>query len=130
MQKGGRSLPRKPKRPCSYPGCPNLTDGRFCEKHQRQENRRYEKYDRDPAVKKRYGRSWRKIRDSYAKEHPFCEECFRKGIMIAVEEVHHIKPLSEGGTNNKENLISLCKSCHARVHAKRGDRWNRKATLK
>ena len=26
-------MPRKPKRPCSYPGCPNLTDGRFCEEH-------------------------------------------------------------------------------------------------
>ena len=24
-------MPRKPKRPCSHPGCPNLTDGRFCE---------------------------------------------------------------------------------------------------
>ncbi len=26
-------MPRKPKRPCSYPGCPNLCDGRFCEEH-------------------------------------------------------------------------------------------------
>lgn len=24
-------LPFKPKGPCSYPGCPKLTDGRFCE---------------------------------------------------------------------------------------------------
>ena len=38
-------MPKKPKRPCSYPGCPKLTDGRFCEEHQRQENKRYEKYD-------------------------------------------------------------------------------------
>lgn len=119
-------MPRKPKRPCSYPRCPNLTDGRFCEKHQREENRRYEKYDRDPAVKKRYGRSWKRIRDSYVKAHPFCEECFKKGIMVPVEEVHHISPISEGRTHNKENLISLCKSCHARIHAQRGDRWNRK----
>ena len=43
-------MPRKPKRPCSFPGCPNLTDGRFCEKHEKEENKRYEKYDRDPAV--------------------------------------------------------------------------------
>ena len=28
-------MPRKPKRPCSYPGCPKLTDGRFCEEHQK-----------------------------------------------------------------------------------------------
>lgn len=119
-------LPRKPKRPCSYPGCPNLTYGRFCEKHQREENKRYEKYDRNPAVRRRYGRVWKRVRDAYVKEHPFCEECFKKGIMVPVEEVHHIKPLSEGGNHNKSNLISLCKSCHARIHAQRGDRWNKK----
>lgn len=45
-------MPRKPKRPCSYPGCPNLCDGRFCEEHTKEENKRYERYDRDPAVKK------------------------------------------------------------------------------
>lgn len=118
-------MPRKPKRPCSYPGCPNLTYGRFCDKHQKDENKRYEKYDRDPAIRRRYGRAWKRIRDKYAKEHPFCEECFKKGIMVPVEEVHHIKPLSDGGTHDKSNLISLCKSCHAKIHAKRGDRWNK-----
>lgn len=120
------SLPRKPKRPCSYPGCPNLTDGRFCEEHKREENKRYEKYDRDPAVRRRYGRVWKRVRDAYVKEHPFCELCFEKKILVPVEEVHHIKPLSEGGNHSKSNLISLCKSCHARIHAERGDRWNNK----
>lgn len=120
-------MPRKPKRPCSYPGCPNLTDGRFCEKHQREENKRYEKYDRNPDVHRRYGRVWKRVRDLYVKEHPFCEECFKKGIIVPVEEVHHIKPLSEGGNHNKNNLISLCKSCHARIHASDGSRWNKKS---
>lgn len=58
-------MPKKPKRPCSYPGCPKLTDGRFCEEHEKLENKRYEKYDRDPAVRRRYGRAWKRIRDSY-----------------------------------------------------------------
>ena len=40
-------MPKKPKRPCSHPGCPKLTDGRFCEEHQAKENKRYEKYIRD-----------------------------------------------------------------------------------
>ena len=38
-------MPRKPKRPCSYPGCPRLTDGRYCEEHAKLEAKRYEKYD-------------------------------------------------------------------------------------
>lgn len=118
-------MPIKPKRPCSYPRCPNLTDGRFCEEHQKQENKRYEKYDRDPAVRRRYGRVWKRVRDSYVKENPFCELCFEKGIIVPVEEVHHKKPLAEGGTHDKRNIISLCKSCHARIHASRGDRWNK-----
>lgn len=117
-------MPRKPKRPCSFPGCPRLTDGRFCEEHAKQENRRYEKYDRSPEVKKRYGRVWKRIRDRYVSRHPLCELCQSKGILVPAEEVHHKVPLSEGGTHDEDNLISLCKSCHARIHAERGDRWH------
>ena len=119
-------MPRKPKRPCSFPGCPKLTEGRFCEEHERQENRRYEKYDRDPAVRRRYGRAWKRIRDRYAAKHPFCEECYKKGMLHPVEEVHHKLPLAEGGTHDEGNLVSLCQPCHARIHAERGDRWNKR----
>ena len=59
--KGGEPMPKKPKRPCSFPGCPKLTDGRFCEEHEKLENKRYEKYDRDPAVRRRYDRAWKRI---------------------------------------------------------------------
>lgn len=118
-------MPRKPKRPCSYPKCPRLTEGRFCDEHLKQENKRYEQYDRDPIVRKRYGNTWRKKRASYVRDHPYCELCFKDGRMVAVEEVHHKTPLSKGGSHDVENLISLCKSCHARIHAKDGSRWNR-----
>jgi len=119
-------MPRKPKRPCSHPGCPELTDGRFCEKHEKEENKRYEKYDRDPAVRRRYGRAWKRIRDKFVSEHPFCEVCYGKGILVETEEVHHKIPLSKGGTHERSNLIALCKSCHSRVHAEHGDRWKTK----
>ena len=42
MSKGGADVPRRPKSPCSYPGCPNLTDGRYCEEHENGANRSYE----------------------------------------------------------------------------------------
>ena len=117
-------MPRKPKRPCSYPGCPKLTDGRFCEEHQKLENQRYEKYDRDPAAKRRYGRAWKRIRDRYMNAHPLCERCQRDGRLVKAEQVHHIKPLAEGGDHSETNLMSLCSSCHAKIHAERGDRWH------
>ena len=117
-------MPRKPKRPCSHPGCPNLTDGRFCEEHARQHNQDYEKYERNKSNKRRYGRAWKRIRDKYVSQHPFCEVCYERGILVETEEVHHKKPLSEGGTHERDNLIALCKSCHSRIHAERGDRFN------
>ena len=119
-------MPRKPKRPCSYPGCPKLTDGRFCEEHKKQENRRYEKYDRDPAVHRRYGRAWKRIRDRYVSQHPLCEKCLEHGKLTMTEEVHHKLPLSEGGIHAQSNLIALCQSCHSKIHAERGDRWHNK----
>ena len=97
-------VPTKPKRPCSYPGCPKLTDGRFCEEHAKAEAKRYEKYDRDPAVRRRYGRAWKRIRDRYIQEHPLCELCQRDGRLTPAEEVHHKVPLSEGGTHARDNL--------------------------
>ena len=114
-------LPRLPKKPCKYPGCPNLTEKTYCEEHEKEMNRAYEKYGRDKAVRRKYGRAWKRIRDKYVSHHPFCERCFEKGIAVPVDEVHHIKPLSEGGTHDQGNLIALCKSCHAKIHAERGD---------
>lgn len=119
-------MPRKPKHPCSHPGCPNLVDygKRYCEKHEREENKNYERYGRDPATRKRYGRAWKRIRDSYAAAHPLCEECLKRGIYTPTEEIHHKLPLSKGGTHDRNNLMALCKSCHARIHAESGDRWH------
>lgn len=119
-------MPKSPPHPCAKSGCPNLTYGRFCKEHTTEENRRYEKYDRTYDSKKRYGRAWKRIRDKHAQEFPYCENCFSKGILVPVEEVHHKISISEGGTHAKENLISLCHSCHAQIHAQRGDRWHKK----
>lgn len=120
-------MPMKPKVPCKYPGCSKLVPAGeyYCEEHKAKVNRDYEKYDRDKTAKKRYGRSWQKIRAKYAASHPYCELCYQKGIMVEAEEIHHKIPLREGGTNDPSNLIALCKSCHSRIHAKRGDRWGR-----
>ena len=97
-RKRGEHMPIKPKHPCSYPGCPELTDKRYCESHEKMMNQNYEKYERSKSNKRRYGR-------------------------VETEEVHHKKPLSEGGTHDRDNLIALCKSCHSRIHAERGDRF-------
>lgn len=117
------NVPKKPKRPCSFPGCPELVEGRYCEKHKREVNQHYNRYQRDPETSKRYGRRWRKIRKAFITANPLCGECKRQGKFTPAEEVHHIIPLAEGGTHNSDNLMSLCKSCHSRLTAKEGGRW-------
>lgn len=119
-------MPRKPKHPCGYPGCAALTEKRYCPEHEKLTSRQYEKYGRDPKTRSRYGRAWHRIRQSYVKEHPFCEECMKNGKLVPVDQVHHKKPLAEGGSHDRSNLTSLCASCHARIHAERGDRWHNK----
>ena len=98
----------------------------YCEEHKKIENAKYEKYRRDPESKRRYGRVWKRIRDSYAKAHPYCEMCYAEGVMTPMEEVHHKLPLRDGGTHDSSNLISLCKFHHASIHARSGSRWNNK----
>lgn len=116
-------MPRKPRRPCSYPGCPSLTEGRYCPEHEKQITAHYNKYERDPASKRRYGRAWKRIRDRVIAEQPLCQKCLEAGRLTPATEVHHILPLSRGGTHARENLMPLCKNCHSEITAREGGRW-------
>ena len=102
-------MPYKPKCPCAYPGCGRLAESeQYCAEHQKAMDKHYNQYQRDPASNKRYGRAWKRIRDRYIKAHPLCEECKKANRLTPAEEVHHILPLSQGGTNEVSNLMSLC----------------------
>ena len=70
-------MPWKPKKPCAYPGCKELTVNRYCEQHQKLMDKYYDTYQRSPVVKKRYGRAWKRIRDRYIGKHPLCEMCLK-----------------------------------------------------
>lgn len=48
-------------------------------------------------------------RDNYT-----CQCCGKKNCRL---EVHHIKFRRDGGTDDEENLITLCEDCHKGVHA-------------
>lgn len=49
------------------------------------------------------------------RDHHKCQKCFAFGDQINLQ-VHHIVPVSDGGTDDRSNLILLCSSCHTRVH--------------
>ncbi|MBR1646195.1 MAG: HNH endonuclease [Selenomonadaceae bacterium] len=110
-------MPRKAKRPCRYNGCPNLTESSsgYCSEHEKTQSRHYDKFLRSPEHHKRYGYQWRKLRARFLNSHPLCEQCKLEGRYTAATEVHHIKPLSEGGGNDERNLMPLCHQCHSRI---------------
>lgn len=42
-------MPYKPKKPCAYPGCPNLTDAQYCSEHKALERKNiYRSGSRNP----------------------------------------------------------------------------------
>ena len=115
-------MPRSPKKPCRWPGCPRLTDRQYCPEHEKAARQQYDRFERSPDINKTYGRAWKRIRDRYASKHPLCERCLEEGRLTPVEEVHHILPVSRGGTHSESNLMSLCRSCHNKIHHELGDR--------
>lgn len=123
-------MPYKPKTPCSWSGCPKLTEGRFCKEHQKLYDKQYETYDQDRNAKQKYGRAWKRIRDRYIHTHPLCEECLKEHRYTKATEVHHRLPLSHGGTHEERNLEALCHECHSRITAEMGDRWHKRKNNK
>ncbi|MCL2343359.1 MAG: HNH endonuclease [Firmicutes bacterium] len=118
-------MPYRAKKPCAYPGCPKLTDKRYCTEHEMLESQRYEKYHRDPDHGKNYDAAWEKIRARFLERNPLCEMCREGGKLIPAVLVHHKKSLRDGGTNDYGNLVALCQGCHSRLHSKKGDRWGK-----
>jgi 5-methylcytosine-specific restriction protein A len=111
-------VPSKPKKQCSCPGCPNLTDGGKCEDHRRQANAAYEA-QRGTATERGYDSNWHRVRTMKLNADPLCERCLLKGHDVAAVLVHH----KDRNRRNVqwENLESLCDPCHDDEHVE--ERW-------
>ena len=42
--------------------------------------------------------------------------CFHCGTNPAMCQVHHIKPVSQGGPTNIDNMVLICWTCHQNIH--------------
>lgn len=106
-------MPRTPKRPCRYPGCPNLCDsGVYCRDHTPYSHDRL----RGTAAERGYDARWQKARMAYLVRHPLCINCQWNGKMTPATVVDHIIP-HRGDMNlfwDEENWQPLCKDCHDR----------------
>lgn len=60
-----------------------------------------------------YDHRWVKTRARILKRDFYlCQPCLAKGRPTQATEVDHIKARSKGGTDNDENLQSICHDCH------------------
>lgn len=122
-------MPYKPKHPCSYPGCPALTDRQYCPVHKKLTDALYDKYQRYKPSREFYNsKEWKKKRADFLIEHPFCEECRREGRLTAATVVDHITPIRMGGAElDDNNLQALCASCHTKKSILEGSRFGRRS---
>lgn len=80
--------------------------------------------------------AWRKLRLTYLKEHPLCEECLKKGKVTPASSVHHIKSPFKGGEINWDllldynNLESVDHECHALLHQEESGYKSPEKTIK
>ncbi|HKM39927.1 MAG TPA: HNH endonuclease [bacterium] len=124
-------MPRKPLKPCRFPGCPELTEDRFCPKHMKEYNRQYNRQKRPGYSKRLYKTArWQKLRKRVLSVQPLCAECGRQGRIAMATVADHIIP-HKGNLElfwDEGNLQALCKSCHDRKTAKEG-RWGEKGRV-
>lgn len=120
-------MPSAIKRPCTHPGCNELTTEGRCARHKKQEQQTYDRYQRDPEAKRFYNSGHWKALSSACKQRAkgLCEACFAIGALTAGNQADHIVPRSRGGKDELDNLQWLCIDCHARKSAAEGSRWQR-----
>ena len=104
-------MPRSPKRPCRFPGCPNLCDhGVYCNDHS--------DYSADHlhgnAAERGYGGKWRNARARFLRKHPLCVKCRENGKLTPATVVDHIIPHRGDPVLfwDENNWQPLCRDCH------------------
>lgn len=95
-------MPTAALKACEFPGCGNTSDRRWCEIHRK--GRKTGSYEarRDTAP---YGSDWPKLRAIIIARDRHCQW---PGCRDPIEEVDHIIPKAEGGTDEHNNLQGLC----------------------
>lgn len=70
-----------------------------------------------------YDARWRSRRREHLEREPWCRFHLAQGQRVPATEVDHILPRRAGGSDDHDNLRSLCKSCHSRRTAIDSSGW-------
>lgn len=99
-----------PWRVCSQPGCHQRVRSGRCEAHQQVKRQQETRFQRGL-----YGRPWRRARDRFIAEHPWCVDCLKDGKRVVAEEVDHIVPHRGDSALfwDETNWQSMCLAHHS-----------------
>lgn len=123
-------MPSAPRRPCTWPGCPQLVKRGRCARHTR-ESRREEDQHRGSRHRRGYDAAWDRLRlEILERDNYLCQiGRGRPGCLVDATEVDHKRAKADGGTDHPSNLQAVCGPCHARkTGAERAARNRRRAT--
>ena len=60
-----------------------------------------------------YGYTWEKTRKQIlVRDDHLCQVCLNQGKLTPGNEVDHIIPKAKGGTDDQDNLQTICTDCH------------------
>lgn len=106
-------MPERMPRPCSTPGCRELTTQGKCGQHKKEESKRYDS-QRGTAHQRGYTGRWRKAREIFLRQYPLCADCEKEGKVAAANVVDHIIPHKGNYALfwDRNNWQSLCKRHH------------------
>jgi len=101
-------MPTSAPRQCKHHGCGVLVkDGTSrCAAH------KLAQWVKRPEVKRMTGRALQRARHALFNREPLCRECASKGYTVPATQRDHIKPLTEGGSDDDDNIQPLCDACH------------------
>lgn len=109
--------------PCRQHLCPNLVTSRamkgYCDNHSEQRSNWTQRSARlGNAHERGYGHAWRKLRVHVLERDGYlCVYCAKANRHVQATDVDHIVPKYKGGTDEMDNLQSLCRKHHAKKTA-------------
>lgn len=88
------------------------------------------KHMKDFAAAFYKSKPWKRCRNDYMNSvNCLCEECMARGIFTPAEIVHHIIEITPENiddpkvTLNWDNLLAVCRECHAEKHGAKARRY-------
>lgn len=100
--------------PCRVKTCrqPHRNVGGYCDEHKALVSG-WNAPERGSSSQRGYGATWRRKRQAVLQRDSHqCRLCAAKGLVTYGNEVDHITPKSQGGTDDLENLQTICGDCH------------------